>query len=191
MLLVATGCSGRTGSRSIQVDVTLPEGMTSEALDGRLILVLSQREDGEPRFHVTDGAAAQPVFGIDVDGWEPGSAATFTDSVFGFPVRRLGELPAGTYRAQAILNRYETFNRSDGHTVKLPPDRGEGQQWARKPGNLYSEPVEFVVGPGGAPDRLALTLDQEIEALPDPETLETDWVKFVRIRSDLLSDFCV
>jgi len=47
---------------------------------------------------------------------------------------------------------------------------GEGQQWARKPGNLYSTPVEFTVGEGGA-DRLVLSLDQEIEPLPDPATL--------------------
>ena len=60
-----------------------------------------------------------------MEDWAPGEVATFTDSVFGFPVQRLGDLPAGAYRAQAILNRYQTFTRSDGHTVKLPPDRGE------------------------------------------------------------------
>lgn len=186
---LVTGCSPSEAEPDIRIDVTLPAEATDVPLDGRLILVLSQREEGEPRFHVTDGALAQPVFGIDVEGWAPGTMATFADTVFGFPVDRLGELPPGTYRAQAILNRYETFTRSDGHTVKLPPDRGEGQQWARKPGNLYSEPTEFTIGPESPPDWLVLTLDQEIEALPDPETLETEWVKYIRVRSDLLSDF--
>ena len=171
---------------NIRVDVTFAEGTSAEPLDGRLILIFSQRDDGEPRFHVTDGAAAQPVFGIEVDAWSPGEAATFTDSVFGFPVDNLGALPEGTYRVQAILNRYQTFTRSDGQTVKLPPDRGEGQQWARKPGNLYSEPTEVTVGPGS---ELSITLDQVIPELPDPATLETEWVKFVRIRSELLSEF--
>lgn len=174
----------------VRIDVTFDESVSGEALDGRLILVLSTRGEGEPRFHVSDGAAAQPVFGLDVEAWAPGDPVTFTDTVFGFPLERLGELPAGTYRAQALLNRYETFDRSDGHTVKLPPDRGEGQQWARKPGNLYSQPVEFTVGGPGAPtSTIGLTLDQVIPELPDPASLETEWVKYVRIRSDLLSDF--
>ncbi|MFW6053573.1 MAG: hypothetical protein ACOC9J_02055, partial [Persicimonas sp.] len=47
------------------------------------ILILSQRDDGEPRSHVTDGALAQPVFGIDVESWSPGTAVTFADTVFG------------------------------------------------------------------------------------------------------------
>jgi hypothetical protein len=176
-------------SDSITVEVSFPEARSAEALDGRLILVLSQNPEGEPRFHVTDGLGAQPVFGLDVEGWAPGQAATFTDSVFGFPMTTLGDLPPGTYRAQAVLNRYETFTRADGHVVKLPPDKGEGQQWARKPGNLYSPVTEFTVGPDGGSDRLVLSLTEEIPPVADFAAQETDWVKYVRIRSDLLSDF--
>ena len=185
--LVPTAC-GRGGDR-VTVDVTFPASASAEPLDGRLILVLSTAPEGEPRLAVTDGPGAQPVFGLDVDGWAPGTAATFTDSVLGYPVERLGDLPPGTYRAQAVLNRYETFHRSDGHTVKLPPDRGEGQQWNRKPGNLYSTPVVFTVGPEGGADHLRLALDQEIPPVEDYAAKETDWVKYVRIRSALLSDF--
>jgi hypothetical protein len=188
--LALASCAGPAGTDGdqITVAVTLPADAPGP-LDGRLILVLSSLEEGEPRFQVSEGPGAQPVFGLDVEGWLPGQAMTFTDTVFGFPTRSLAALPSGTYRAQAILNRYETFTRSDGHTVKLPPDRGEGQQWSRKPGNLYSEPTTFTVGSPAGSNRLALTLDQEIEALPDPATLETDWVKYVRIRSERLSEF--
>ena len=185
--LVAAACAP-SGER-VRVDVTLDGSVAAEPLDGRLVLVLSTRDDGEPRFHVTDGPAAQPVFGVDVEGWAPGASTAFTDTVFGFPLERLGEIPPGTYRAQAILNRYETFQRSDGHTVKLPPDRGEGQQWARKPGNLYSAVTDFTVDADGAGSSLDLVLDQVIPELPDPKSLETEWVKYVRIRSELLSDF--
>jgi hypothetical protein len=169
--------------------VELPEEMVSEPLDGRLVVVFSQRDEGEPRFHVTDGAGAQPVFGVDVEGWTAGTPMLLVDTVFGFPVDRLGELPPGEYRAQAVLNRYHTFTRSDGRTLKLPPDQGEGQVWNRKPGNLYSAPVDFTVGPGGGADRLTLTLDQVIPPLPDPAEQETEWVKYVRIRSQRLSQF--
>jgi hypothetical protein len=172
------------GPAGPDVSVSFPAAVSEAPLDGRLIVVFSGREEGEPRFHVSDGAAAQPVFGKDVEGWAPGDPVALADTAFGFPVRTLAELPDGTYRVQAILNRYETFTRSDGHTVKLPPDRGEGQQWARKPGNLYSDVVEFTTG-----DPLSLELSNVIPELPNPQTLQTDWVKFVRIRSDLLSDF--
>lgn len=186
LALLAAACGP---ADRVTVEVTFPEARSAEPLDGRLILVLSRAAEGEPRFHVTDGPGAQPVFGLDVEGWAPGEAATFTDTVFGYPVARLGELPPGTYRAQAILNRYETFRRADGHVVKLPPDRGEGQQWARKPGNLYSPVTEFSVGEGGGADRLSLSLTEEIPPVGDFAAQETEWVKYVRIRSDLLSDF--
>ena len=65
----------------------------------------------------------------------------------GFPVERLSEIPAGTYTVQALLHRYETFRRSDGHTVKMPMDRGEGQQWNLAPGNLYSTPRQITLDP--------------------------------------------
>ena len=187
LLTLALGaCSG--GGDRVVVEVSFPEAASAEALDGRLILVLSRRSEGEPRFHVTEGRDAQPVFGLDVEGWVPGATVTFSDTVFGYPVRRLGDLPRGFYHVQAVLNRYETFTRADGHTVKLPPDRGEGQQWARKPGNLYSEVADLTIGADGT-HRLSLTLDQEIPPVEDFASKETEWVKYVRIRSELLSDF--
>ena len=67
---------------------------------------------------------------------------------FGYPVRTLSDLKPGDYWVQALLHRYETFKRSDGHTVKLPMDRGEGQQWNRAPGNLYSTPQKITVRAG-------------------------------------------
>ena len=95
-------------------------------------------------------------------------------------------MPAGTYRVQALINRYETFNRADGHVVKLPPDKGEGQQWARKPGNLYNVPFEIEFDPSSRTP-IQVNLDQEIPEIVGPE--DTEWIKHVRIRSDLLSDF--
>ena len=62
----------------------------------------------------------------------------------GHPIFDLADFPVGTYHVQAVLNVYETFERADGHTVKLPADNGEGQHWNRSPGNLYSQPVEVT-----------------------------------------------
>jgi hypothetical protein len=87
---------------------------------------------------------------------------------------------------QALLNRYQTFRRADGHVVKLPPDRGEGQQWNRKPGNLYSAPRWIALDPkrNGV---IPLVLDQEIPPIAAPAA--TRYVRHERIQSKLLSDF--
>ena len=124
------------GQSRLRFSVTFPNEKSAQPLDGRLLLLISADTSGEPRFLVNSGLRTGLVFGIDVDGWRAGQPQTIDASAFGFPIRSLAQVPKGTYRVQALLNRYETFKRSDGHTVKLPPDKGEGQQWSRKPGNL-------------------------------------------------------
>src|SRR6201999_586518 len=104
---------------------------------------------------------------------------------FGWPARSLDALKPGDYIVQAVLNRYETFHRADGSVVKLPPDQGEGQHWNLKPGNLYSKPIPVHVRHGGPV--IALTLDQTIA--PIPRTTDTEFVKHIRIKSELLSKY--
>jgi hypothetical protein len=166
--------------------VSYPEAVAAGPIDGRVILLLSKDEEAEPRFQVAAGVEAIQIFGVDVDGLAPGRAAVVDGSVFGYPVDRLGALPAGRYRVQAVLHRYETFHRADGHVVKLPMDRGEGQHWHRAPGNLYSEPRWVELDPARE-ERIAVVLDREIEPIEPPE--DTAWVQHIRIRSALLSEF--
>jgi hypothetical protein len=171
---------------AMRVEVTLAAPGTTGPLDGRLLLILSSLPDGEPRFQVSDGPAAQPIFGIDVDGWDGTTPQTFDGSVFGFPVQSLTALPAGTYTVQALLHRYETFTRGDGHVVKMPMDRGEGQQWNRAPGNLYSTPARMTIDParGGT---IRVALDRVIPPIPPPA--DTKYIRHERIQSALLTKF--
>jgi hypothetical protein len=192
-LLLAAAAAGtaqelpsRTAQAAARFTISFPSARSATPLDGRLLLMLSTDSSAEPRFQVSDGAGTQLIFGIDVEDLAPGADAVFDDTVFGFPLRRLADVPPGRYRVQALLNRYETFRLSTGHTVKLPPDRGEGQVWNRKPGNLYSTPQRVELGAANAPP-VRVTLDQEIAAIPDPP--ETEWVKHVRIESRRLSEF--
>jgi hypothetical protein len=85
-----------------------------------------------------------------------------------------------------VLNRYEVFHLADGRTLKLPPDKGEGQQWWHKPGNLYSTPVKLHIDPAH-PVGNALVLDQEMPAITPPK--DTEFVRHIQIRSELLSKF--
>ncbi|HEX4899213.1 MAG TPA: alpha/beta hydrolase-fold protein [Pyrinomonadaceae bacterium] len=155
-------------------------------LDGRLLLLISKNNESEPRFQINEDLNTQQVFGTDVEGLKPDAEAIVDASAFGYPVRSLAQLPPGEYWIQALLHRYETFKRSDGHTVKLPMDRGEGQQWSRAPGNLYSKPQKLAIDPQKT-ETIKLKLDQEIPPIAPPQ--DTKYIKHVRIQSKLLSDF--
>lgn len=165
--------------------VTFPKARSERPLDGRLLLLLSTDPSAEPRLQINDTPSTQIVFGTDVENWKPGTLVRVGDSAFGYPIRTLSQLKPGEYTVQALLNRYETFHLADGRVLKLPPDRGEGQQWQSKPGNIYSQPVKLTIGPGGSP--VTLTLDQEIP--PIPPLQDTQYVKHIRIRSERLSKF--
>ena len=166
--------------------VSFPEARSATPLDGRLVVMVSSDSTGEPRFQIRDGVTTQLAFAIDVDGLSPGEDAVIDSDAFGYPLRSISAIPPGTYRVQALLHRYETFHRADGHVVKLPPDRGEGQQWSRKPGNLYSTPQNVAIDPA-SDGVIRISLDEEIPPIPDPA--ETPWIKHERIQSALLSEF--
>lgn len=166
--------------------VSLPDGDSAAPVDGRMLVFISTDSSREPRFQISDGDATQQLFGIDIDGLGAGETAVVDGSAYGYPVHRMARIPAGDYWVQALLHRYETFHRSDGHVVKLPMDRGEGQQWSRAPGNLYSTPKKIHVDPAKNGE-IRLTLDNEIAPLPDLP--DTRYVKHVEIESERLSKF--
>ena len=118
--------------------VSFSKDRSEKPIDGRIFILLSNDPSAEPRMQIDDSVRTQMMFGMDVDAMKPGQAFLVDDSANGFPIRNLRDVPSGEYYVQAVLHRYETFHRSDGHTVKLPMDRGEGQHWNIAPGNLYS-----------------------------------------------------
>ena len=50
-------------------EVTLPTSLSNQALDGRLLLLISKNNDTEPRFQIADGPNSQLAFGIDVENY--------------------------------------------------------------------------------------------------------------------------
>jgi len=186
MLLVAAA-QGPRPSAGLRFAVRFGAGQSTLPLDGRLLLLVSTDDSAEPRFQISDTSLkTQQVFGIDVDGWKPGMETVIEGNVLGYPVESLSGIPAGTYTVQALLHKYEPFRRADGHVVKLPMDRGEGQQWSRAPGNLYSTPRKVTLDPS-RPQTVRTLLDKVIEPIPDPPT--TRYVKHERIQSERLTKF--
>jgi hypothetical protein len=156
-------------------------------LDGRLLLMISNNDQEEPRMQINDGHYTQLVFGLDLENHasDMKREVNATNS-FGFPIQNLAELPTGIYYVQALLHKYETFNRKDGHVVKLPMDRGEGQQWNLAPGNIYSKPIKINIVKG-AKAVVKIIVDQVIPPIEEPK--DTKYIKHIKIRSKLLSEF--
>jgi len=153
--------------------------------DGRLFLLLSTDPAAEPRLQIDNTPRTQMMFGMDVGAVAGNQTVSFDTAAAGYPIETLAQVPPGTYYAQAVLHRYETFHRADGRTVSLPMDRGEGQHWNLAPGNLYSKPQKITLASGPAP--FTLTLDQVIPPIVPPA--DTQYIKHIRIRSQLLSAF--
>jgi hypothetical protein len=184
--LALTGAMQAPRDAGPRFDVRFTAELGQEPLDGRLLVMLSTDDSKEPRFLINDGLKTQQVFGSDVLGLKPGEAATVDAADPGYPLVSLKDVRAGTYTVQALLHRYETFRRGDGHVVKLPMDRGEGQQWNKAPGNLYSTPRKVTFDPA-AGGTIEVTLDKVIPPIPDPP--ETKYVKHERIQSERLTKF--
>ena len=185
-LLLLSSASRPSTTQSAGITVVLPPSAASTAVDGRLLLFFSKNAASAPRFQVNNTSlATAQVFGIDVDGWKAGEEKTFDAGVLGYPIASLPDLPPGEYIVQALLHKYETFRLATGHTVKLPMDRGEGQQFSSAPGNVYSAPQKIAWD--GKTTRAALQLTNTIPPIKDPP--DAKYVKHVRIRSELLSKF--
>ena len=130
-------------SFSQSISIKLPDTISKKPVDGRLLLMFSKNFSGEPRNQISDAPTTQQIFGIDVDGWQPGTTKMIPPNAFGYPIEKISDIPSGQYNIQAVFHVYETFNRKDGHVVQLPMDRGEGQHWNSAPGNFYSVPIKI------------------------------------------------
>jgi len=166
--------------------VQIPSDLADSEVNGRMFVMLSVDDSAEPRFQISDGPNTQLLFGIDVEGASPGDKITVGAEAFGYPIERLSDVPQGEYIVQALFHKYEVFHRGDGHTVIMPMDRGEGQHWNLAPGNRYSTPEKMSFIPGKKTNA-KIQLDNEIPPIEEPK--DTRYVKHIKMKSELLSEF--
>jgi S-formylglutathione hydrolase FrmB len=132
-------------------------------------VILGKAARPEPRLVVGEtGLDSAPVLGRDVDDFDSGSMCVIDNRAAAFPIASLATVPAGDYWAQAVLATNRDLTGLNA------------------PGNLYSDTQQVHVDPAhdGA---IQLVLRHAIpsERLPP----DTEQVKFLRVRSKLLSDF--
>ncbi len=217
VLVSLLGCAAeaRVDTAGQRFTVELSEAAAAEIaslgldvpVDGRVYVVVApegdpggEGGDAEPRTQV--GIQGVPFWGVEIDGLAAGGEAVVepggADAV-GHPFADLSGLAPGTYLAQAFLNVYSTFERADGHPVRMHLNSGAGQSQWRAPGNAFGPPVRITVGAGGAVDA-RLRVDQVIpptQPLPDGGSLQQGnpvaddggLVRYAKIRSDALSEF--
>jgi len=168
------------------ISIKLPDSLSKKPVDGRLLLIFSTNFSGEPRNQISDAPTTQQVLGVDVNGWQPGTTKMISLNAFGYPIEKISDIPTGEYNIQAVFHIYETFHRKDGHVVKLPMDRGEGQHWNQAPGNFYSVPFKINFNP----KTIILhnvVLTKTIPPIKEPE--DTKYIKHIKIQSKLLTEF--
>ena len=208
LLALLEACTAQTdyaNPPSFAVELTTSAAQEMEALGldvpvtGRAYLILTQNHESDPLRQV--GIRGVPFWGTEVVGLNPGEEVVFTpggETVIGYPFQDMSSIPAGDYTAQAFLNVFTTFHRSDGHTVDMHLNSGAGQSPWRAPGNGYSDPQQVTIDPsGGGTIHLAIThVIPPLQPVPDEESLqqgnpedEGDLLRFVKIRSEALSEF--
>ena len=173
-------------SFSQSIAIKLPDSLSKKPLDGRLLFIFSKNPSGEPRSQINDAPTTQQIFGADIEGWQPNTTKMISLNAFGYPIEKISDIPAGEYNVQAVFHIYETFHRKDGHTVKLPMDRGEGQHWNQAPGNLYSVPMKIRFNPK-AKILHNVVLTKIIPPVKEPE--DTKYIKHIKIQSKRLTEF--
>jgi hypothetical protein len=177
-----------------EVRVSVSPALGSEPLTGRMFLMLTPLER-EPRtcmpytfaYYFNEPVFPYPqIFGLDVEGLVPGESVVFDADTLGYPHASLSGLAAREYLVQALLNVYTRFERADGHEIWAHMDQGEGQQFHLSPGNLYSATQRLRLDP-----REGITLDFELtqEIPPIPPLPENEYIRKVRIKSELVSAF--
>lgn len=171
---------GSAGGGPLRFEVGLPATLSAPELRGRLFVFVARTNQTEPRL------ANSSLFGRDVMAAKPGQVITLDATVAGAPEATLAELAPGDYYVQALFNIYSEFRRADGHTLWAHNDQWEGQNFARSPGNLHSEPQLVHLAAGGA-GAIRLTVDHVIPPIVVPP--DTAWVQRIKFESPRLTKF--
>ena len=182
--LSALLCTVATAASGPRFEATFPRQIERGPITGRLIVAVAKQAEPEPRLQL-DLLRSPAAFGIDIEAVRAGTAMVVDSGAAAYPLNDLRELPRGDYYVQALLIRYTHVRRSDGHELWVPLSPTPLVA-ARFPGNLYSK-VQKLTLDGSQRDVVPIDLTETIA--PYVEEPDTQWLKTVRIKSEILSRF--
>jgi hypothetical protein len=181
---VATDKSYSQNKNPLEFKISFSSKVHSKKITGRAYIIVTKDSSRAPRFQRFPNNSL--MWGKDIFSLSPGTKVVVDESVFGFPINSIKDIPAGEYYVQGFINIYTEFKRSDGFTLWMHNDQWEGQRWNRSPGNLYSEPQKIQID-HSITNSVRLVCDKKIPPLkihPD-----TKWVKRIKFKSEKLSKF--
>lgn len=166
LLLFSLGITCAASAASVRVTAEFPPSALGSHFSGRVVVYLSQ-QGGEPKMG-PNWFSPEPCFSAKFQDVKPGQSVVLSDSnTVGYPGKP-SEIKPGTYRMQVV------FDLNLG-----------GRAIGDSPGNLFSIPQSVTVDPTQGLDAHAVC-DQVV---PQPIFQDTDQVKEVRVKSQLLTKF--
>src|SRR5438046_10564210 len=100
LVLGLRSLAGRAGDTGpLRFGISFPAARSAQPLDGRVLLFISDDGRREPKSQSDQSRAntTRPIFGVDVDGLQPGDPIILDAATFGWPLRSLKDLPPGEY----------------------------------------------------------------------------------------------
>lgn len=194
----------RNAADGLDIKLSVASGVLNTTLDGRIVLMFAPNGT-DPLEDVEVDSSPNKIFGLNVFNFGANDTALFSGGsnfsteigVYGWPNVTLNDIPAGTYTVQAFLNKYETVTRSDGSTVSVHFPCGDGAPNVNTFGNLITTAVDIEIL--GNTQILELTFDNitavedfagsEIGGCNQGNYEDTEYLKYVKIRSEKLSAF--
>lgn len=170
-------------ANALRFDVSIPRSVSAQPVTGRLLIAIAARETPEPRLAI--GLKGPMILGVDLEQLPAGQSISVDATAVSYPLKNLHDLPAGDYYVQALLTRYGQVRRSDGHTIWVPTQHRR-LPFTLLPGNLFSKPQKLHLDPR-MPSTARFELTETIAPLEQPK--DTQWLRHVRIKSKILSDF--
>jgi len=155
-------------SRGLRFEVELEPSLPAQP-PGRVLVVMAPSGRVEPRELIgRTGLDATPTVGVDAPRLAQGESVILDTSALAFPIESLADLGAGDHHVQAVFSTNRDIRSYSA------------------PGSLYSEPRRISLNPlQEEPVRLTLNRSIPDDVLPAGER----YLRFVKIQSDLLSEF--
>jgi hypothetical protein len=188
----------------LSVCISIAQGILDDSTDGHIQLMFAPA--GTDPLEDTDVTSSPNYFfGQNAFGLNTGTSVILTGGswvdtdfgVFGHPNVSLDNIEPGDYSVQAFLNIYEKVTRADGSTVSLRFPCGDGA-----PGvGGYGTPITSIVNATvtGDVQTIELTFNNitaaeeftgtEIGGCQQGNYEDTDFLKYVKIRSKVLSEW--
>ncbi|KAK0946484.1 hypothetical protein LTR29_001952 [Friedmanniomyces endolithicus] len=187
------------------VQLTVADGLLGNSTDGHITLLFAPA-GVDPLEDQDVTTSPDHFYGKNVFRFKGGDAELLSGGdgyvqprtgVWGYPNSSLSEVPAGDYTLQAFLTPYESVTRSDGSVVSVKFPCGDGALPVDGPGSLTTPATNVTVSGGSQTISLTFTNITAVEDFNGTEIggcsqgnyVDTERLKYVKIRSSVLSDF--